>query len=363
MIRQINKFYFLIHPTCWAYAQAPVRQKGHSSSDWFAALHWEQKVNARQKAFIEQMPDDSALAIYPSGDIEPMRQLQECAQRALGERCLIMRRPTIPEPADLCQAEQPIQAFVREMDSEGCGPAWSAVPAPLREPIREEIRRACEHAGYDWRPAALRVLINSYAYAQEITQMLVERDLSVDPASVTADAFGEVFEQCAMTWKAMTPHCLGWRNPVENDFNLSVAHSSLLFDARLIERLRLRDDIRVFIWEKSHERPMALFTRARCRLCDPRFEVKLPLDAARWEVWNLARRVWPREPAARHRHAARRKRRRLRSLYIPVYTGLRQYADDQPCYLIAPDLSTDDFIQLLLRVPIRTMRLPRASVA
>jgi hypothetical protein len=345
-MQPIDKFYFLVHPTCWsqhlrngAVSEQFLRDRNVSPGDWFAALNWEREAIARQMALIRGMRANEAMVIYPIGESAPMRQLIDHAVRTLGERCIVQTAPVHPPPAVLSTMKKPIRHFLEDEQMEGRDEFWAVVPPSLREPMKSEIRRACERHGWNWSPAALKVIQGNRVYADEIAREIRTRGLQVDPVTVEAEAFGEGFEECAMTWKAMVAHYLGWRRPIENDFGLSVSGFPVLFDAAFKERISMRDHVRLFLWKKSRGRPLALFARAQCLLTDPRLCVLLPLGKGHWEIWAGPEKVWPSRETKLEVHRG--------YLRVPVHSAIRLHPMDTHYYIMGPDLPFAAFRDVL----------------
>jgi hypothetical protein len=349
---RIDKIYFLIHPCCWAMADKPdlnyFKTYGARASEWYAALNLERQVNRKQKELIESMGPNEALIIYPIGQSKPMLDLIATGERELGPRCIVQKSMVCEAPAQLQDMSEPIRHFLDDEQMEGRQAYWDVIPEPLRPEIEQEIRDACEVLGYDWRPGALKAIQGNRVYAQEFADAFAERGLLIDPETVTAEAFGEGFEQCAMHWKAMIPGYLGWRNAVENNFHLSVSGFSILFDAQFKERISLDHDIRLFLWEKWHGLPLAFFARARGRLADPRYYVELPVDTGFLEVWENRDVIWP---AADSPLSVRDG-----FLPVPVMTGSRKYANCDCCYLLGASYAYDEFRDMLLAAEITSDR-------
>lgn len=350
-MRKIDKFYFMIHPTCWAQQGVEgqvsdefLRAHGTTAGNWYAALNWERQVNRRQMDLIGRMRDNEAMVIYPIGQSQPMRSLIEHASATLGERCIVQSKPSHVEPAALASMSEPIRHFLQDPQMDGRDAFWSVVPEPLRSGMEREIRQACELESYDWRPTALKVIQGNRIFAAEIADEIRNRYLQVDPARVQAEAFGEGFEQCAMTWKAMVAHYLGWSHPIENDYELSVSGFATLYDAEFRGRVALPNAVRLFLWEKSRRRPLAMYAKAQCLLTDPRQYVLLPTRAAQWEIWEGARRVWPADDA--------RLSVENGSIRVPVYASIRKHADDGAYYIMAPNLEFDAFGELMSHAKI-----------
>lgn len=346
---RIARVFFLVHPCCWSmHGGGPPSgyraQYGVPLSHWYTALNWERRVNQLQKEFINRMRADEVLVVYPIGDSPAMRDLEDHAAQTLDRRCIVLKSPICPEPAALHATDEPIQRFLEDEQLEGRQAFWEAIPPHLRAEVEQEIRQTCRRHGYSWSPSALKVIAGNRVYAAEIAAELEARGLEVDPSAVRATAFGEGFEQCAMTWKAMAPHYLGWTHPIENDFDLSVSGAPVLFDATLKERVSLDRDIRLFLWEKAHGLPMALLARARVRLADPHYAVEVSLAGHAFEARDVSGAVlWPGPDAALSAAQGR--------LRVPVLSGIRKYAE-HTCYLIGCNTSYDQFRDLLLRAAI-----------
>ena len=346
----IQRVFFMIHPTCWAeFPDGPPEsfvQNGGNLSDFYAASNWEKRVNQKQKEFISKMLEDDVLIIYPIGKSNEMRELISYAERILGTRCLVIKSDVYREPEQLEEMDDPIRHFLEDEDMEGRSEFWDILPVSEREDMIKEIREACEVSGYNWRPAALKVVQGNRLYAMEIKEEFRKRGFEVDPSTVESESFGEGFEQCAVDWKSMLSDYLGWTNPIENRFDLSVSGAPILFDADFRERLSLESDIRLFLWEKSQGRPMGLFVRARARLEDPSYFVHVPIEGVSLEGWNVTgHKVWPSEnPSLAVQNG---------NLRVPVLSGTRKVSSElQTCYLIGCDTAYDRFRELLYTATI-----------
>ena len=345
---RIDKIYFLIHPCCWSTADKPdlnyLKTYGVRTSEWYAARNLERETNRKQKELIHAMGPNEALIIYPIGQSEPMLDLIATGERELGPRCIVQKSPCCEAPAQLKDMSEPIRHFLDDEEMEGRQKFWDVVPEALRSEIEQEIRDTCEVIGYDWGPGALKVIQGNRAYAAEFAAAFKERGLLVDPETVTAEAFGEGFEQCAMTWKSMVAGYLGWRNPIENNYELSVSGFTHLFDAQLRERIHLDNDIRVFLWQKWHGLPMALVVRAQGRLVDPRYYIDLPVGDNFIEVYSGRDMIWPADDSPLSIKDG--------LMRVPVMTGQRQYASLDCCYLLGASYSYDEFRDMLVNATI-----------
>ena len=102
--------------------------------------------------------------------------------------------------------------------------------------LLDDLLEAVRHNSDTWNAQALEVIFYNRMIALEIAREFRKRRLQVDPKTVDALAFGEGFEQCATTWKAMVGTYLGWARPIEIDYNLSVSGMPLLRQAKFQER-------------------------------------------------------------------------------------------------------------------------------
>jgi len=154
----------------------------------------------KQDALIAEMSDREALILYPIGKGNEMSELEACAEKRLGKRCIIMRR-TPPQRSD----------YERYL------------PREILADLSLEVMRAYVEFGYSWLPRGGQGAVRHRAYAFDIEEELRRRGLMVDPATVVAEAFGEGFEACAMTWKGMLATYLGGRIRSKTGTKLSVS--------------------------------------------------------------------------------------------------------------------------------------------
>lgn len=343
---RINKISFLIHPVCWDLAVGRDGTARHYIGSvenirrgaWYEGhefdeiLAWERRVNQKQKEYIERMRPDEAMVIYPIGNKAAMKELISFAELTLGPRVVVVR------------SESPsgnLKVDYRRL-----------LPTEARTQLADELLETLRHNGDRWSANALEVIFYNRMIAEEIHTEFERRNLRYDPRTVKTVAFGEGFEQCAMTWKVLLPHYLGLAEPIENDFDLSVSGMPLLRKARLRERVPLGNDVRLFLWELADGRQMALYARARAHLADARLYVSLPFAPAKVKVFDDGGRLtWPKEEPADPVEASP-----ATALRIPVFSGLRQFADDRPCYLVVDGVSFDEFRRSLVNAEVRAVR-------
>lgn len=326
--RRIERVHFLIHPVCWAEGCPNGRVAGHilREDEFLANLVLERRIRAKQNELIETMDDRDVLILYPIGQGTEMQELERFAKTRLGDRCLILRRAP-PQRSD----------YERYL------------PREILADLSLEVMRAYVEFGYAWLPKAIKVLYVNRAYALDIEEELRQRGLVIDPATVVADAFGEGFEACAMTWKGMLAHYLGWAHPIENRYELSVSGAPFLVHADFRERVALRDDIRLFLWTSSHGRQIGFYARAGFRMHDHQRFARLPTNDLPVEIWTGgAERRWPVRGAE-----ALSVKPEVGSIAVAVYEGGCKLPTDEALYLISePDVPYDQFAALLKNADI-----------
>lgn len=326
-MKAIKKVYFLIHPVTYATflvdGKVP-RAPNLRQTEYMAIYETEKAVRKRQDEFIAGMKDDELLVLYPIGQSGEMLKLEEYASDTLGDRCVILRR-------------EPVQPATAE----------GYLPDNLLLGVSAEIVALSVRYGYDWSARCLKVLYTSRGYACDLQREMIKRHFTVDPLTVESEAFGEGFEECAMTWKGMVGSYLGWTKPTENNYELSVSAAPFLLFARYRERLEVAGDIRLFLWEGADGRPIALYARASFRLADPRYYVKMRFDPG-IVVANVAGEIfWPlKQPPLNP------VRVEAEAFLLPVFEGARRFSDDQALYIKGRHAGYDEFKQKLLDLKI-----------
>ena len=205
---RISKVSFLIHPVCWDLALAEggrmrpdflyqsFTYRGgawYDKQEFYEILEWERRVNRKQKEYIRAMGPDEALIIYPIGNRPAMQALEKEGLQRLGRRCVIVRSesPSANHKVDYRQL----------------------LPDAVKIELLDDLLEAVRHNSDTWNAQALEVIFYNRMIALEIEREFKKRRLQVDPQKVEALAFGEGFEQCATTWKAMVGTYLGRDQP------------------------------------------------------------------------------------------------------------------------------------------------------
>jgi hypothetical protein len=185
--------------------------------------------------------------------------------------------------------------------------------------------------------------------AYDIEQEGARRGWRIDPQTVEAEAFGEGFEACAMTWKGMVGAYLGWQRPIENRYELSVSGTPFLIHADFRGRLALAGDLRLFLWMSNHDRPIGFYARAGFRLADHQRFVRLPAKRPRLEVVSsTVETKWP-VPGA----GSRSVQQEVDWLRVAVYEGGRKLPSDDALYILGEaGTSFDEFAALLRNAEI-----------
>ena len=357
---QISKVSFLIHPVCWDLALAEggrmrpdflyqsFTYRGgawYDKQEFYEILEWERRVNQKQKEYIRAMGPDEALIIYPIGNRPAMQALEKEGLEKLGRRCLIIRSesPSANHKVDYRQL----------------------LPDAVKIELLDDLLEAVRHNSDTWNAQALEVIFYNRMIALEIEREFKKRRLQVDPQRVEALAFGEGFEQCATTWKAMVGTYLGWSRPIEIDYNLSVSGMPLLRGARFKERVAVGEEVRMFLWELEDGRPMAWFARTRGSLAQAQLFVSLPFDLKAFKLFDeIGAQLWP-DPVRETQHLggvhwwwmgpANDSPLRMDfkgPMKVPVSVGLRQLPTDRNIFIVSGGIPFDEFRQALLQSPI-----------
>ncbi|MCK4323130.1 MAG: hypothetical protein KAW89_01270 [Armatimonadetes bacterium] len=348
---RINKIYWCIHPYCWSmYSGIP---EGSDPELWNATLARELRAHELHMDLVSNMKADEALIIYPIGSSEPMTNLITHAEKTLGRRCVIMTRQTV-NPDFLEDVPDPIRAFLEDDELEGKKEFVQAMltdkgrcqaPEGLAEELEAEIREACEVIGYGWSYWALEVIYGNRVMAIDIEEQFRKQGLVYDPKTVEGMTFGEGFVGCSMTWKSMLPHYMGLAKAIENDPKLSVIGVPYMDNAEFKERIVFADDVRLLLWEGEDGRPIALFYRAADRLKNPQLYAHVPLAGLSLELWRGKEKRWS---------AQAETKLPAGHLYVPVYTATRTGGANTYFYLIASEISLQDFRNRLADVEIST---------
>ena len=346
----INKLYFMYHPVCWsmgmngneppAHAYEPALP-GVSKQDYMNTLQREVLTVRRQQQLMSRLKFDEALILFPISESKTMQDLEQYATRALGRRCIIVRGVHGSPPAAWAELSNPLERFLNDDNLEGKAEYLKGVPPQIRAELETEIRQACQMRGCDWPiVSAFDVIFTSRMWALQIEKEFRKRGLSYDPAIVKSVAYGEGFEQCATTWKAMLIPYLGLALPAEGDYRLSVSGARFLTQGEFKEQIKLGRDIRLFLWTDPRGRPVGLYMRSRCQLKDPQFYAHVPLEGMSLEIWSVSSygtKLWPTEDSRLDKWV------QDRHMKVPVYNGIRKGGDDGSYYLIGNGISFDDF--------------------
>lgn len=269
---------------------------------WKSCLDWEMRTHQFHLKLIDQMEPSDAIIICLIGTSAPMRKIIAYALDKLELRCCIQDRGT-GGVQFLDRIENPVYRFVHDQQLPGkreflhntLTDFGKHILTPeirdLQEGIEQEIGEICENKGYSWSYQALKVIYYSRMIAYDIEQYFRTHELKYDPQTVVCSAFGEGFEQCAMTWKALLPSYLGLQHPIENDYHFSVSGAPFLQTAVFSERIHIDRDIRLFLWtntfvkhsihgkqSKKTDISIGLFSRAAAKLGDPQRCIRLDTE-------------------------------------------------------------------------------------
>ncbi len=338
----INRIYFMFHPTCWSQgvdANGQPPETVANKDAYIRCYEWEKKVLERAKAFFKQMKPDDMLVLFPIGSSPAMQDLEKAADAALGERCII---PT-PTPIN-ADSNWTIDMFLDGPDLPGREDVLREVPPDIRAELDAEMRAARDKIGNKWNMGVIKVVVYNRLCAAETLQVMAERGLVFDPETVECEAFGEGFEQCAMTWKSMMVPYLGIKHPAPNIFDLSVTGAQFLVNAELKERIALENEVFLYLWETEDGRFVAFFARAWCRLADPQYYARIDVKEMAFETWGLSEKLDPaNNPALRMEDD---------TLVMPVYNAIRRDPTDSTIYLIAGGITYEEFRKRMVEAEV-----------
>ena len=342
----IDKVYFLFHPVCWQMGGEEPPQ-GVDAENWTTCYNRELLVNKKQKQFMSQMKQNEALVLFPISRSPAMIDLEQHATRTLGRRCVIVRRGGQDPPRAWAALHRPFERFLNDPHLKGRSEFLTGVPDDIQAELAAEIRAARKLQSGSWNIAVLEVAYYSRLCAMDIKNEFKKNNIVYDTTTVRSEAFGEGFEQCAMTWKQMLVPYLGFAHPADNNFDLSVSGAPFLVNATLKERVALTKDQRLFLWRGEKGRLIAMFTRAWCRLRDPQLYAHVPLAGLQLEVRECHnKKCWPQADGKELQLAVDEG-----LLRVPVFNGIRRdfdwrntvRTDEEACYLLAKDISLQDF--------------------
>ena len=343
---KIDKIYFMFHPTCWRQS-GPKAPAGVAQDKWTACFDWEVQVNEQQKAFMDQMKPNEALVMFPIGASPPMKDLERHGTKVLGRRCIIMRRRSVDPSPEWANLDDPFKSFLEDDNLAGKAKFLQSIPADVQTELADEIREARTALGTDWSIGVFEVIYYSRMCAEDVKNEFAQRHMVYDPAKVESEAFGEGFEQCAMTWKSMLVPYMGLQKPAYNIYDLSVTGAVFLRQAEFRERVALRDGIQLFLWEGKEGGHIGFYARAWCRLKDPQFWVHVPLEDMSLEAWGLEKygtKHWPAEGSPLKTEDDH--------LQVPILNGIRRDGTDGTYYLIAKGIDFKDFRRRLVEARI-----------
>ncbi len=348
---KIEKIYFMIHPCCWT-PYGPKAPAGADQKNWTACFNREVEVNRLQKEFISRMNSNEVLVVLPMGSAE----LEQHAARALGRRCIVLRRSATASPEAWRKLPNWTDRFLNDPKLAGKAEFLKDVPAGIQGELEAEIRKAWEPRRPSWNTAVLKVIYYSRLLALDLENEFKRRKLFYDKATVRSEAFGEGFEQCAMTWKTMLVPYLGLAHPAENIWDLSVSGGPFSVNAKFRERIDLDHQIRLYLLEGENGRKLAVYTRAWCRLKDPQFYAHVPFVGMNFEVRQVGnKQFWPKPDAP-----VFQLKEEAGCLKLPVYNGIRRdfnfrapgVADEDAAWVIAEGISWQAFRERMVKVKI-----------
>jgi hypothetical protein len=322
---RIRKISFLIHPTCWSTAKLNRQATSIMVNPELFQMLYEHEICVieKQKAYITSMKEDELLIIYPIGESMEMVSLEDCGLNHLGSRCIIL-----PRYPDQCVLD---------------------LPEDIMTGIARDLFHALMKFGYTIEQGAIKVLYFNRFFSYFIQKEIDNRALVLDQTNLSAEAFGEGFEQCAMTWKGMVASDLGWNCAIDNNYALSVSGAPFLIGAEFKERISLQDDIRIFFWHATNDRFIALYSRCGYRFSDSQRFAHLCPEGCFSEIYLLDGAC---EYPKLH-DESKSVRISGDAFSIAVYEGGRKFLSDKALYIFSsPGVSYERFKDKLCHAKI-----------
>jgi hypothetical protein len=226
--------------------------------------------------------------------------------------------------------------------------------------ILGDLRDGLLGQGHGWNKEELDTALHARAAIDMLAGMMRDRGASIDPEAVEAEAWGASFEGCVTKYSCHFRRLLGLSHPIEIVFDKTVPDSYFLLEATQWERVLLRDDLCLFLFN-IEGRTVALFVTTSQSLASPATWVGVPVapDATmvmtKWEG-----RLWPApveektpqqsiglyEPPQELVHVMGDK------LYVPINAGMAYRLAKAPAYIFAPlSMSFEQFRALSFSEP------------
>lgn len=322
--QSITALYFLIHPFCYAWYEdrgepfpdtAPFFDNGRFER----YLDYERTLRERWNDAISRMGEKDALVILPIDSFRSQHDLEELAKGVLGPRCVMLT--THPFGSE---------AFSTPLEPE------------FKIKVADDLLAAFQSRGYSWHIQDMKIAVFSRAYVQAMRTAFHERGLTFDPAMVRSEAWGESFEGCVTKWSNGLGTYLHLERPIEKEFGMTMPDAPYLLTARFVERVPVRDDVRLFLFEGNDACPIGVFLKTTHHVWDRLLVAQLPADSAAFEVRRKTDEVmWPVDGGT---DAAADG-----MVEVPVYGG--SYSDE-PTYIFGKELRVAEFRERLMALSV-----------
>lgn len=258
----VERIFLLIHPLTYVDHESEYIDK-----EFFRlALERENTVCARWYQAIGGMQDGDLLALLPSRpETASMRRLQEFAVGKLGKRCIILNQ----SHTDWVHAE-----------------FWQNRADEFYQFLGRELRDTLLGRRGSASADDLTTAIQAYSYVEEMKREAAARQLDINVDTVRTESWGESFEGCVAKYSQMMSKYLGLREPVEENYEMTVPDAPPLLAGRLMEKVALDGGVRLYLFAGGDSTPIAAFFETARRPCDKVRIVDVPVDPARVEVFS-----------------------------------------------------------------------------
>lgn len=260
----LRRLILLTHPMAYhslagqAWAQPWIARERAMAGPWLAAI-----------AALGRDELAAVVSAHPCGPA-PMEEFCVRAERACGDRCVILRQPDARSPL--------FWAFDDPADERGC---------------LDDLRCAWTGQGDAWNREEMDTMLHARRGAAAIRDACRRRGLRLDPRRTVLEGWGEEFEGCTLKYALATRRALGLATAPRLMFEQCVPGARMLLRARQVESLDMGSDARamVFQWRRQC---VALFVSLKGTLADGAQVVTLPRSLRGVTVWNKqGGRLWP----------------------------------------------------------------------
>jgi hypothetical protein len=331
--RAIRHLVLVIHPFLYSAVPPPADPERDPVREM---RRQEAAVVPAMFAQLATLPDDAALVLLGGAPGELRDRFTEAAKARLGDRF-------VEVPEGVLDPRQ--ETF------------WKNQNALFTPVFAEELRRVLLYFGQLYVPNDLGNAAADISVALYIRSEFENHGYAFDPASATAEAWGESFEACARRDAGVIATYLGFRLPPNVRFDRSVSDLDIIATATLVQRRVVANTVVLYVLRLADGRYAATLVEGLYRVGNPRRAARLrfrtsaaergvPQDNVRVVArlnGTTAVKIWPaRDPEYG---------------YIPDSVGYVDFpvgrSDQPPLYLIADGVSEANMLAMFDSITLR----------